>query len=333
MFKGSNSDGVWNNDGKTISIIISPPWWQTIFAYISYVLIFALLVYTIDRIQRHRLLGKERSMATLREAQLRAETAELQAKAAEAQAQVMQIENDRKTQELEEARELQLSMLPEKLPDLPNLDIAVFMKTATEVGGDYYDFNVAMDGTLTVVLGDATGHGMKAGTMVTTAKSLFHSYSGNKDILFTFHEMTRCIKQMRMQTLSMCLTMLKIKGAQLTMSAAGMPPVFIFRRESRLIEEHLMKGMPLGTMNNFPYEIKEMNLNPGDALLILSDGLPELQNNNGELYGYKRVRNKFEEVAESSPEEIITSLKNDGSAWVNDEDPEDDVTFVVIKVK
>jgi len=332
-FKGSNSDGVWNNEGKVLEIIISPPWWQTIFAYISYVFIFTGIVFGIDRIQRHRLLGRERAMATLREAELRAETAELQAKAAEAQAQVMQIENDRKTQELEEARELQLSMLPEKLPELPNLDIAVYMKTATEVGGDYYDFNVAMDGTLTVVLGDATGHGMKAGTMVTTAKSLFHSYSGNKDILFTFHEMTRCIKQMRMQSLSMCLTMLKIKGAQLTMSAAGMPPVFIFRRESRLIEEHLMKGMPLGTMNNFPYEIKEMKLNSGDALLILSDGLPELQNNNGELYGYKRVRNKFEEVAEGTPEEIISCLKDDGSAWVNDEDPEDDVTFVVIKVK
>lgn len=105
---------------------------------------------------------------------MRAEAAELQAKAAEAQAIVMQAENDRKTEELEEARQLQLSMLPKELPALQNLDIAVYMKTATEVGGDYYDFNVSIDGTLTVVLGDATGHGMKAGTMVTTTKSLFN---------------------------------------------------------------------------------------------------------------------------------------------------------------
>ncbi len=72
----------------------------------------------------------------------------------------LQLENDRKTKELEEARQLQLSMLPKTLPQLPHLDIAVYMKTATEVGGDYYDFNVGMDGTLTVVIGDATGHGM-----------------------------------------------------------------------------------------------------------------------------------------------------------------------------
>ena len=60
------------------------------------------------------------------------------------------------------------------------------MKTATEVGGDYYDFHVGVDGTLTIVLGDATGHGMRAGTMVTSAKSLFNSYGANPDIIFTF---------------------------------------------------------------------------------------------------------------------------------------------------
>jgi two-component system NtrC family sensor kinase len=62
-------------------------------------------------------------------------------------AQKAEAENERKSKELEEARQLQLSMLPKELPQLPNLDIAVYMKTATEVGGDYYDFHVGMDGT------------------------------------------------------------------------------------------------------------------------------------------------------------------------------------------
>jgi serine phosphatase RsbU (regulator of sigma subunit) len=224
-------------------------------------------------------------------------------------------------------------MLPKVLPQLPHLDIAVYMKTATEVGGDYYDFNVALDGTLTVVLGDATGHGMRAGTMVTSAKSLFNSYAANPDILFTFREMTRCIKKMQFQSLAMCMTMLKIQNNRLLMSAAGMPPVYIFRNKNRIIEEHLMKGMPLGTMDNFPYELKETELFKGDTLLLMSDGLPELQNENNEIYGYKRARNSFEEVAEKEPEEIISYLKEEGSRWVNDKDPEDDVTFVVIKLK
>jgi len=207
------------------------------------------------------------------------------------------------------------------------------MKTATEVGGDYYDFHIGMDGTLTVVLGDATGHGMKAGTMVTTTKSLFNVLAPNPNIVETFHEMTRCLKLMQMQNLSMCMTMLKIIGNKIEMSAAGMPPVFIYRRESQSIEEHLIKGMPLGTFNDFPYSLIESNLSSGDTILMMSDGFPELMNNENEMFGYKRTRNLFEDLAEKAPEEIIVKLKDAGSEWVNDKDPDDDVTFVVIKVK
>jgi sigma-B regulation protein RsbU (phosphoserine phosphatase) len=94
-----------------------------------------------------------------------------------------------------------------------------------------------------------------------------------------------------------------------------------------------MQGMPLGTMNKFPYKVMDTKLQPGDTILLLSDGLPELQNDNEELFGYKQVRNIFEENADKNPEEIITQLKEDGSAWLSDKEPEDDVTFVVIKVK
>ena len=117
------------------------------------------------------------------------------------------------------------------------------------------------------------------------------------------------------------------------MSAAGMPPVFIYKRESQTIEEHVMKGMPLGTFSNFPYALTKGELSVGDTILLMSDGFPELFNDKKEMYGYKRARNLFEELATESPEEIISKLKNAGSEWVNDNDPDDDVTFVVIKVK
>ncbi len=317
--KGSNGDGIWNDEGKSIKIIISPPWWRTTSAYVGYFFLFAGVVFGIDQVQRRRIVNKERNAAAIKEANLRAQLAET--------------ENERKTQELEEARQLQLSMLPKTLPQLPHLDIAVYMKTATEVGGDYYDFNVAMDGTLTVVLGDATGHGMRAGTMVTSAKSLFNSYAANPDIIFTFREMTRCIKQMQFQSLAMSMMMLKIRNNKLLMSSAGMPPAYLFRNKHKTIEEYLIEGMPLGTMDNFPYELKELELFSGDTILLMSDGFPELQNQHNEMFGYKRARNSFEEVAEKRPEEIITYLKNEGNRWSENKEPDDDVTFVVIKVK
>ena len=207
-FKGSNRDGVWNETGKTISITINPPWWFTFWAYAGYLIIFVGIVFGVDRIQRRRLIAKTKERLKYQEAEHRAEAAELKAQAVEAQALVVQAENERKTKELEEARQLQLSMLPKELPQLPNLDIAVYMKTATEVGGDYYDFHIGIDGTLTVVVGDATGHGMKAGTMVTTTKSLFNVLAPNPNIVDTFHEMTRCLKLMHLEKLSMCMTFL-----------------------------------------------------------------------------------------------------------------------------
>ncbi|MDX1701230.1 MAG: PP2C family protein-serine/threonine phosphatase, partial [Melioribacteraceae bacterium] len=202
-----------------------------------------------------------------------------------------------------------------------------------EVGGDYYDFHIGLDGTLTVVLGDATGHGMKAGTMVTTTKSLFNVLAPNPNIVDTFHEMTRCIKMMHLEKLSMCMTMLKIAGNKIQMSSAGMPPIFIYKRDSQSIEEHVIKGMPLGTFNDFPYSIVESSVESGDIILLMSDGFPELLNNEKEMFGYKRARNLFEELSSEAPEEIISKLKNAGSDWVNGKDPDDDVTFVVIKVK
>jgi serine phosphatase RsbU (regulator of sigma subunit) len=281
--------------------------------------VFVLGVISLDRMQKRRLLAKAKQRLVIKESEMRAQLAEA--------------ENERKSKELEEARQLQLSMLPKELPQLPNLDIAVYMKTATEVGGDYYDFHVGMDGTLTVVVGDATGHGLKAGTMVTAAKSLFNSHASNPDILFTFNEITRCIKQMQIHMLSMCLTILKIRGKDIILSAAGMPPTLIYRKSEMAVEEIVLKGMPLGAVNDFPYQLKETTINTGDTILLQSDGLPELFNDKKEMFSYERAVQEFSKVAHKSPEEIIEELKTAGSNWVDGGEPDDDVTFVVIKVK
>ncbi len=77
----------------------------------------------------------------------------------------------------------------------------------------------------------------------------------------------------------------------------------------------------------------ETTISSGDTILMMSDGFSELFNNKKEMFGYKQTRNLFEELAERSPEDIISKLKDAGSKWTNDNDPDDDVTFVVIKVK
>ena len=306
--KASNSDGVWNEEGKQLAIIINPPPWATWWAYAIYFFAFVGILGGIRKFELDRRKEKENK-------------------------KLLQLENARKTKELEEARDLQLSMLPKALPRLPHLDIAVYMKTATEVGGDYYDFNVGLDGTLTVAIGDATGHGMKAGTIVSMTKALFASGGSKLDMKTYFNQSSDALKEIELGRLMMAFMMVKIKDNILQICNAGMPPLFIYRKQLNQVEEIMLKGMPLGAIKNFPYEIVETELSSGDTLLLLSDGLPELKNANEEQFGYNRVKESFKSVAKIKPEEIISHLKDQGSHWVNDKDPDDDVTFVVVKIK
>ena len=245
----------------------------------------------------------------------------------------MQVEHERKTKELEEARELQLSMLPREVPNIEGYDIAVYMKTATEVGGDYYDFSTHDNGTLNIAIGDATGHGMKAGTLVASMKSLFTANSGVLGIDQFFNSSNTALKKMQLERVMMGFAMLQVNGKKIEMVNAGMPPVFHFIDKSKEVKEIKINGMPLGAMEKSNFDLKEISTSKGDSLLMLSDGMPELRNKDDEMFGYERLASHFKQVADKSAAEIIEYLKIAGSAWIEDKDPEDDVTFVVIKVK
>ena len=264
---------------------------------------------------------------------MRAEAAELQAKAAEAQAQILQAENDRKTRELEEARALQLSMLPTSLPDHPDVEIAAFMKTATEVGGDYYDFDVATDGTLIVAIGDATGHGTKAGTMVTATKALFKALASELDGCQLLEKSTRAIKRLNLKNLYMALALAKVRGNRLETAGAGMPPMLILRAASGQVDEVGLSGAPLGSFTNFPYTSTSVELEPGDTVLFMSDGLPETRDPAGTLFGYERVAATLREAASLEPQAIIESLSRAAADWAHGRPPEDDLTLVVLRLK
>jgi hypothetical protein len=252
---------------------------------------------------------------------------------AEEQNKIIQAENERKTKELEDARQLQLAMLPRELPKLPNIEIAVYMKTATEVGGDYYDYHVHPDGTLTVILGDATGHGMMSGMMVSVMKSFFIADRSEIELKRFFENSNASIKDMQLGRLMMALIGVQITPEKIIAANAGMPSLFYFRNKSQKAGEFILNNMPLGAMKGTKYSLKQIRHEKGDTLLLMSDGFAELKNENNEIYGYQRALEEFKKVVKQKPEEIIDHLKDEGKRWTNDKELEDDVTFVVIKVK
>ncbi len=319
---GSNNDGLWNDEGRSLFIEVTPPWWRTNIAYAIYVITFFSFLYGVRRVEINR-----------REQKTKLKENELRLKATEAEKRAIQIENDRKTKELEEARALQLSMLPKELPELPNLQIAAFMRTATEVGGDYYDFIVQENGGLNVAFGDATGHGLQAGTMVTLMKGFFTSDSSKLGLREFMSHCSSVIKDIKLGRILMSFSYLKIENNKLQITSAGMPPIYYHNKETDRVEEIIIQGMPLGAMRNALYNIIEKEIKSGDTILLLTDGLPEQMNNKEELFDYSRVKGHFEKIVEDSPDTIIEKLVEAGDNWMNGRNQDDDITFVVIRVK
>jgi serine phosphatase RsbU (regulator of sigma subunit)/ligand-binding sensor domain-containing protein len=280
---------------------ILPPWYRAWWAYIFYALIAGASVLGIRRYDIHR--------------------------------QKQKAENQRRAQELEEARQLQLSMLPQKIPRLPDLDLAVYMKPATEVGGDYYDFHLGADGGLTLVLGDATGHGLKAGTMVTAMKSLFLALGQEADLKKVFQQSNQALKHMNLRQLYMTLLLARISGSRLSICGVGMPPVLIHRAATQQTEEIEFKGMPLGSVQNFPYKQRELALSPGDVIVLMSDGFAERFNPSHETLGYEQAKKVLAAAASQSSQDIIQRFVETGDDWAAGSPQNDDVTFVVVKVK
>jgi len=242
-------------------------------------------------------------------------------------------EHQRRARELEEAQQLQLSMLPQRIPELPHLELAAYMKPATEVGGDYYDFYLGEEGALTIALGDATGHGLRAGTMVTAMKTLFAALAPEPDLSEIFQQSNQAFRRMHLRQIYMTLLLARIKGSRLSLCGAGMPPVLILRPGLRVVEEIDLKGMPLGSVPDFPYEQRHVELSPGDVMLLMSDGFTERFNAQGETLGYELAKKILLEVAQQTPQNILESFVQAGDDWAEGIPQNDDTTFVVVKMK
>lgn len=244
---------------------------------------------------------------------------------------LLEAENERQTEELEEARRFQLSLLPASLPEHPDLEIAVFLRTASEVGGDYYDFRSRHDGSLIIAVGDATGHGARAGTMVTVVKTLLASADLGLDLAAFLSHATATIRSMNLGRRAMALVLARYHEGVLDLASAGMPPVLVSRSPSGDVEEIMTSGVPLGTMARASYERRQVRLDPGDAALLMSDGLPEMLDSSGEPVSYPAVAGRWREVGQLPVAEAVAEFEG----WVEDLSPEgipaDDVTFVVIR--
>jgi serine phosphatase RsbU (regulator of sigma subunit) len=257
---------------------------------------------------------------------------------------LLESDNDRKTKELEEARTLQQALLPQALHSTEDLEIEARMITAHEVGGDYYDVAILPDGALLAAIGDATGHGMKAGIIVAAVKSLFATMaSDNGEPAAMLEKANKLLRKMNFRTVFMAFALVKIKENIFTYSSAGMPALIHWSASESKVKEISRKALPLGCTAQAVYQQGEYELQPNDLLILISDGFHERFSAGGEMLGYDIVPGLVEEYCNNSlqmnnaypmPAGLIDYLLDTGNAWAGHNGlPDDDITMMVIRKK
>jgi len=199
------------------------------------------------------------------------------------------------------------------------------------VGGDYYDYSVLDNDALLLALGDATGHGMKAGIMVAAAKSYFHSLAKEENCIAMLKRMSQGLFSMNMKMMYMGITLAKCRGSRVEIATAGMPPVLHYRYKEDDTERITLKGLPLGSGVNYPYAGREVELENNDFLLFMSDGLTELFNSKRDMLGIEKIEQVLKGAGDMKAADIINLLSRIVENWSGGKEPEDDITFLVLK--
>ncbi len=245
---------------------------------------------------------------------------------------IRQIEEERKNKELKAASDLQQSLLPKENPKRSDLDIATFIRSSTEVGGDYYDFFPQDSGSLLSVCGDATGHGVSSGMMVSITKAGLNGIEALAPNVI-LQKLNKVVKKVDLGTLRMSLNIVEISDKELNMSSAAMPPIYLYKNSSNTVEELMQSGLPLGGLKDETFDQLTRSFESGDVLIQLSDGLPEAPNSKGELYDYDRLKSLIQASGQLSAQKIIDVLIESVDQWLEGNRNPDDITLVVIKRK
>lgn len=197
----------------------------------------------------------------------------------------------RMLEELEVARQIQISMLPEEAPQLDWIELAGVSRPATEVGGDFFDFFVLDEERVAIVVGDVAGHGLPSGIVLTAVKSGLYLLRKQLDDLAgamaALNDMVRDAIRWRM-LVSMIVAIVDRRQGTIRIVCAGHPPMLHLSRATGELHEIGLGSLPIGSKLPVTYSITEQRFGEGDMLLFVTDGVTELAKGS-EVFGDERL--------------------------------------------
>lgn len=245
-------------------------------------------------------------------------------------------EKDRLVSDLSIASQLQQDILPAENPEVNGIQIIAKTKPATELGGDSFNF-FKVGNKFYFYVGDVTGHGVAAGFIMTMVNSLIgvftELYNSAYDIVVTVN---KHIKKHVKKAMFMTLVMLCWDEERQALSyvGAGHEHILVYRAISGECEDILTGGVALGMVADNSKLVKEkfIDLNPGDFVVLYSDGITEARNAMGELFGLENLKKAVIEYApQYSAEGVHYHIAKQVSDFMHDQEQSDDMTLIVIQ--
>lgn len=245
--------------------------------------------------------------------------------------------NDKRlSRELETARHIQLSLLPDVPPDLRGVRIACRSLPAYQVGGDYYDFFRWDESTLDLVIADVSGHNLGAALIMVETRSVLraHAYrAGNAgDALAVLNELLYDDLTRTELFLSMFYAKYCTDTRHLVYANGGHNPPLLLRCGRDGCLDLDADGMILGVMKGVTFEEKSILLREGDMMVLYTDGITETQDGSGEMFGRERLCRAVHAFRGAPPEAVIDGVLHELCVFSGSETFQDDVSLVVMKV-
>lgn len=241
-------------------------------------------------------------------------------------------------QELEIARKIQLSILPDQVPAIPDLDLAARYVPMTQVAGDFYDFIVIDEKHLGILVADVSGHGMPAALIasmlkIALAAQVVHAADPakvldglNQTLCGKFHD----------HYVTAIYVYLDLEKRILRYAGAGHPPVLLCDGATGSVRELSENGFFLSWVREATYTSQEVPLGQGDWVILYTDGITETSNPREEEFGKDGFRDFIERNSFLSAEEFASKLLEEIQRWsgrTKDEEPDDDITLVAAHIK